>query len=204
MAEKAKCEVCNKFFKNKEGLDQHNTAKHSVNADKIVSAQNNLSNIGKKTRNYLIFAIILALIIWAVFSSLNSSNQCSLPAKDINIESHQNLALHIHSDLTIIINGISQTIPANIGIAPNIMRPLHTHDLSGEVHNEGPCVRSFTLGEFFEIWGKQFNKQCIFDNCISNGSLSMSVNGKDSKEFDSLVLKDDDKIIIEYFNIKAQ
>jgi hypothetical protein len=34
-----------------------------------------------------------------------------------------------------------------------VFSPLHTHDTSGIIHVESPTVRSFTLGEFVDLWG---------------------------------------------------
>ena len=81
------------------------------------------------------------------------------------------------------------------------MRPLHTHDSSGEVHIEGPYARDFTIGEFFQIWNKTFNSTCIFENCIgteSNSTLKMSVNGQESQQFENHIMRDGDEIVIEF------
>jgi hypothetical protein len=67
---------------------------------------------------------------------------------------HARLGLHIHPHLSVGINGVTQTIPANIGISGHdCMRPVHTLDDSGTLHVEWTSPRDFTLGDFFRIWG---------------------------------------------------
>lgn len=53
------------------------------------------------------------------------------------------------------------------------------------------------LGRFFEIWRKQFTKDCIFDTCDgSGGKLKMLVNGRENFEFENYIMRDRDKIEI--------
>jgi len=79
---------------------------------------------------------------------------------------------HVHTHLSIIVNGEDSPlpfgksdpavpwIPADIGIveAPDGTRQciysLHTHDNSGILHVEAPVPGTFTLGQFFDIWGQ--------------------------------------------------
>ena len=153
----------------------------------------------KKIKNYGIFIAILFLIAWGLFALIkNSGSTDNIPVTEINIVSHSNIASHIHSNLKIIVNGQNQLIPANIGIFPGIMRPLHTHDSSGKIHIEGPFKRDFTLGEFFQVWEKTFNSTCIFDNCVDKGILKMYVNGNENNEFNNYIFKDGKNILIEF------
>jgi hypothetical protein len=64
-------------------------------------------------------------------------------------------ALHIHQHLDIYVRGRHQTVPANVGIdaAQQFISPLHTHDTTGVMHVESPTVESFSLGQFFAVWG---------------------------------------------------
>ncbi len=156
-----------------------------------------------KTKNLIIITLGVVLILLAFYLS-NSRDKgfenCeTMPAKEMNIREHNNLALHIHPNLKIIINGIQQEIPGNIGLSTKIMRPIHTHDTQGYLHIESPCLREFYLWEFFEIWEKNFNSTCIFDYCTNKISrLKMYVNGQENFEFENLVLRDADVIEIKY------
>jgi|SRR3989344_2369025 len=190
------CSVCKKSFNDKDALEMHFKAKHPEKVQK----ENRPFPI-KKVRNWTITLIIIGLISWGVYSMMNSPDSFdNLPAEEINIGSHQNIALHIHSDLKILIDGEEFPIPANIGVSTGIMRPVHTHDATGKIHIEGPYPRDFTLGDFFNVWQKEFNSTCIFEYCTipGVGAMEMFVNGEKSEAYDSLVLKDSQQILIEY------
>ena len=197
------CEICNKGFNSKEALEMHNKAKHSEAVERQKEIKPASINF-KKIRNWGIFIVILGLISWGIYAMLSTAGSYdNLPASQMNIGGHQNIALHIHSGLTIKINGTEQEIPVNIGILPGIMRPLHTHDGTGEIHIEGPYKRDFTLGEFFEIWGETLNATCIFEYCTnigSNSTLKMLVNEQESQQFENYVLREDDRILVEFYS----
>jgi hypothetical protein len=57
---------------------------------------------------------------------------------------------------------------------------LHTHDISGIIHIESPENRTFSLGQFFDIWDKKFNNSQIFDFTVDksqNKTLTVYING---------------------------
>jgi hypothetical protein len=80
----------------------------------------------------------------------------------------EQLAFHIHAHLTVFVTGSPRRIPYGIGIAPPVeVQPtprgpfaaggaaffwLHTHAADGIIHIESPIVRTYTLGDFFDIW----------------------------------------------------
>ena len=106
---------------------------------------------------------------------------------------------HIHADLKIVIDGRERTIPANIGIRPDCMNSIHTHDDSGKLHVEAPEKRDFTLGDFFAVWGEPFSKDQILDaKADATNSISMTVSGRDVATYEDTVLHDDDEIVITY------
>lgn len=69
-----------------------------------------------------------------------------------------NETYHVHSHLSIIVNGQAQAIPASLGLVETDTLDchyyLHTHDLSGKIHVEAPAAADFTLGQLFAIWGQ--------------------------------------------------
>lgn len=101
--------------------------------------------------------------------------------------------LHWHPKLTIIINGKKQEIPPDIGIGA-VHSQIHTHKddaKEGVIHMEmsGLVTKDETkLGNFFKTWGKSFKKS----------NHKMLVNGKENKDFDNYLMKDNDKIAITY------
>lgn len=110
--------------------------------------------------------------------------------------------LHIHQHLDLYIDGQPQQIPADIGINESAgwLSPIHVHDTTGIIHVESPYVATFTLGEFFDVWGVRFTNQCVGSYCASESkSLRVYVNGElyqgDPRE---LALASHQEIVIAY------
>lgn len=89
--------------------------------------------------------------------------------------------LHIHQHLDVVIGGYGYAVPAAIGIDAHgrFISPLHTHDYSGIIHVESPVIRTFTLGQFFDVWGLRFSSKCIGGYCATGKKrVWVFVNGK--------------------------
>jgi hypothetical protein len=88
--------------------------------------------------------------------------------------------IHIHQHLDLYVDGHKVVVPAGIGIDPAVgFAPLHTHDASGVIHVESPTVRSYTLGQFFAVWGVRFTPSCLGGYCTGGGrQLRVYVNGQ--------------------------
>lgn len=84
--------------------------------------------------------------------------------------------LHIHQHLDVFVKGKRVTVPAGIGIdeLDGFISPLHTHDTSGVIHVESPAVRTFTLGQFFAVWGLRLTPRCLGGYC-ANGTRALRV-----------------------------
>lgn len=82
--------------------------------------------------------------------------------------------LHIHQHLDVYAEGRRVTVPALIGIAAKdrqvLFSPLHTHDATGVVHVESPVVKTFTLGQFFAVWGVRFTPRCLGGYCTQGAN----------------------------------
>ncbi|MEO8064607.1 MAG: hypothetical protein ABI821_17865 [Pseudomonadota bacterium] len=66
---------------------------------------------------------------------------------------------HVHTHVSIFLNGEALAIPGEIGIVEtsataHCFYNIHTHDLSGKIHVEAPAPALFTLGQLFSIWGQ--------------------------------------------------
>ena len=87
----------------------------------------------------------------------------------IRCQTREQLIFHIHSHLTIFINGAQRQVPAGVGIpgSKTVQSPqgpvaqivsclywLHTHAPDGIIHVESPIHRTYTLGNFFDEWGQ--------------------------------------------------
>lgn len=73
---------------------------------------------------------------------------------------------HVHSHLSIFLNGEALAVPRPIGIieptaTTGCTYPIHTHDMSGRIHVEAPAPATFTLGQLFAIWGQPLTSSDI-------------------------------------------
>jgi hypothetical protein len=88
--------------------------------------------------------------------------------------------LHTHEHLDIFVAGKQLPVPSDIGIndAAGFIAPIHTHDETAIIHVESPTLRTFDLGQFFDIWGVLFTKDCIGGYCSQGDkNLEVFVNG---------------------------
>jgi hypothetical protein len=91
------------------------------------------------------------------------------PVDGISCNTTEQTLFHIHAHLTVFVNGSARQVPAAIGIpgaqaqqtpeGPFIASGtcfywLHTHAADGIIHIESPVQRTYTLGNFFDIWGQ--------------------------------------------------
>lgn len=112
---------------------------------------------------------------------------------------------HIHQHLVLLVNKEPQTIPSNIGIdiPKNCMSPIHTHAVGGIIHVESPQKVDFVLGDFFYNWGKPFNKNQVGDFKVDKDhGLKMYINGKESTDFEKLILQEHQEIVVVYYALK--
>ena len=55
---------------------------------------------------------------------------------------------------------------------------LHTHATDGIIHLESPTAQSFSLGQFFGVWGLYLAKNCIGGLCSPPDRFTVYVNGQ--------------------------
>jgi len=87
----------------------------------------------------------------------------------VQCQASESVVYHIHVALALYDNGNKVRVPAYVGIpvslkintgvaagvgqSPNVcLYWLHTHDSSGVLHVESPTERTYTLGQFLDIW----------------------------------------------------
>lgn len=102
----------------------------------------------------------------------------------------EQLLFHIHVHLTVFLHGVARRIPYGIGArgaqvtatpagpdvgAGTCFYWLHTHAADGIVHIESPIVRTFTLGDFFDVWGQKLGPEQVGP---SAGSVTALLNGR--------------------------
>jgi hypothetical protein len=108
------------------------------------------------------------------------------PVDGIEGSSREMLAVHIHAHLALFFRGEQIAIPYGIGIVKPFRVEngfvgsgrgiywLHTHDATGIIHVESPDNRPYTLGNFFDIWGRPLSAQGVAGLA---GTVRAFVNG---------------------------
>jgi hypothetical protein len=92
--------------------------------------------------------------------------------------SAEGVAIHIHQHLDIFVNGKKETVPAQIGIYDGqFLTELHTHDTTGVMHVESDKKRTFSLGEFFGVWGVRLTNTCVGGYCRPKMPWKLYING---------------------------
>ena len=126
-------------------------------------------------------ASVFALATMPVRASAQAMSAAGQPIFGISCDAQEGQRIHIHQHLVILDHGKSVAVPADVG-RPNsnqCLYWLHTHTPDGIVHIEAPLNRSFTLGDFFAIWGKPLSKtQAASATAAKGKTLQVWVNGK--------------------------
>ena len=93
----------------------------------------------------------------------------------------EGVLVHTHEHLDLYLNGKHVAVPANVGIGsdPRYYSPLHTHDRTGILHVESPTNTTYTLGQFFGVWGVRLSSACIGDFCADGDKALLAfVDGR--------------------------
>jgi len=151
----------------------------------------------------IVLAVLVAVGVGAVAVAPYLSPYAQLsPDTCIN---ETRVVYHIHVWLNIYIQGGRYPIPNNLGNQPGCMKVLHTHadydpyTEPAKIHVESPVVRSFTLGDFFHVWGQPFSStQILSYTADATNSITMTVNGVPSTAFGNLELVDGQVIVVSY------
>jgi len=99
--------------------------------------------------------------------------QAGSPVDGIECQVAEQVLFHIHAHLTVFVGGAARRIPDGIGIPAAQVSPtpagpfvsagacfywLHTHAADGIIHIESPIERTYTLGDFFDVWGQRLGR----------------------------------------------
>jgi hypothetical protein len=109
----------------------------------------------------------------------------------IQCNTSEQTIFHVHTHLTIFVDGVARQIPYGIGITPprraqrtpegvfltggTCFYWLHTHAADGIIHIESPVQRSYTLGNFFDLWGQPLSRDRVGP---AKGKVTAFFNGK--------------------------
>jgi hypothetical protein len=103
------------------------------------------------------------------------------PVGGISCDAQEGQRIHIHQHLLILDHGKSVAIPPNVGqpAGKQCIYWLHTHTPDGVIHIEAPKDRSFTLADFFAVWGQPLSRSVAATARAKKGDyLRTWVDGK--------------------------
>jgi hypothetical protein len=108
----------------------------------------------------------------------------------VQCNTEEKVAYHIHTHLSVYVNGALRPVTPGVGIvqpqsqqtptvpfygASNCYYWLHVHTQDGVIHVESPTQTSYTLGQFFAIWGQPLTSSRVGP---ATGKLTIFVDGK--------------------------
>jgi hypothetical protein len=125
-------------------------------------------------------------------SQLASSGSASAGSTvdGIRCQGAEQILFHIHVHLTVFVDGRPRRIPYGIGIPGAQVSPtpagpfvaagscfywLHTHAADGIIHIESPVRRTYTLGNFFDVWGQKLGPTRVGP---ARGTVTALYNGQ--------------------------
>lgn len=99
--------------------------------------------------------IVLAAAL-AVSAAARADVPAGAPVDGIRCDQMEGAVLHIHQHVAVRDHGRAVAIPPDVGrpLLGQCFYWIHTHTPDGIVHVESPSFRTFTLGEFFDVWGQ--------------------------------------------------
>ena len=123
--------------------------------------------------------------------SANSGAAHGQTVDDIPCATMEQVSYLVHAHLAIFVTGQTQVVPYGIGIvgpwkvqqsaegpfvtAGSCFYWLHTHTADGIIHIEAPTPQSFTLGQFFDVWGQPLGPTQVGS---ARGPVIATVNGQ--------------------------
>jgi hypothetical protein len=134
-----------------------------------------LRNILSRTRALALLLTTLGLLAGTARADVPTGQ----PVDGIRCDQMEGAVFHIHQHLTILARGQAVAIPSDVGrpLAGNCLYWLHTHTPDGLIHVESPVYRTFTLGNFFDIWGEALSATMVGSAHVAKGALHVFVDG---------------------------
>ncbi|MEP6999738.1 MAG: hypothetical protein ABI969_04630 [bacterium] len=103
------------------------------------------------------------------------------PVVGISCDAMEGQRLHSHQHIAIFDHGKAVLVPENVGqpAGKRCLYWLHTHTPDGIIHIEAPQNRSFTLGDFFAVWGQPLGTTLVASaHTAKREKTKVWVNGK--------------------------
>ncbi len=105
---------------------------------------------------------------------------------------HANLGQHMHQSIAVTIDGSEKEVSGDIGVVPDCLAEIHSHTAEpGVIHLETATLgKTFTLGDFFTMWGEPFER--------AGYAVTLLVDKATSTEGEKLILQDTQSIEVIY------
>lgn len=144
-------------------------------------------------------ALMSIAFAWAPAGAQNMF--AGLAIDGIRCDASEGAVEHIHTHLQLFDRGKVYTVPAQVGIpqGAGCLYWVHTHAGDGIIHIEAPVMRTFTLGQFFDIWDATLSRTQADGVHAKNGhALLVIVNGKRwNGDPRAIPLRDREEIVIQ-------
>ena len=137
----------------------------------------------------------------AAFVMLAQSFFGGAPIDGVQCDAQEGAVEHIHTHLQLFDRGAPVQVPGGVGIPASgeCLYWLHTHADDGIIHIESPVRRTFTLGQFFDIWGMNLSAtQAASLDATRMHRLAVTVNRRTwSGNPRAIPLRDHEEIVIQ-------
>lgn len=104
---------------------------------------------------------------------------------------------HVHAHLNVRVEGEPMIVPGDVGVRSTCLYWLHTHQPHGVIHVEAPAPRTFTLGQFFAVWGKPLDGSHVGDWTVPSGSKTWTFVNRLRRDGDPRSIELEDLTAIE-------
>lgn len=180
--EAEECPYCRASVK-KENMRGHQERVHPKHAQSLLKTRTpakRITFIRSHRRRNIAVLVSLIVIVSGIAGLVYAARESA----------HSGGSFHWHPQLSITINGGTQVVPAQIGIAPELwksheldgfssmqampwmgmagMAPLHTHDTTGTIHVESAVSRDYTLKEFLDVWGVSMDRNQVLGHSVDS------------------------------------
>lgn len=135
----------------------------------------------------------LVVLLFAALYTFKTNNPAPKPPHDDIpcIEEGVPLTQHLHPEISITVDGEPETIPATVGYFDGCEKDLHMHDDNlNVIHVETQTNTTYTLGDFFRVWGAPIDR--------AGYVLKTTVNGATVENAAAIRLTDPQRIEMQY------
>jgi hypothetical protein len=126
-------------------------------------------------------AAAAAVVGVGVFAIAANRASAAPTISGVHCNTSEGVATHTHQRLTIYDAGKPIPVPQGIGVdeGRNCLFWVHTHSPDGVIHVESPNQDTYTLGQFFDIWGQPLGRTRLLSHAANKvHGIRAYVNGR--------------------------